>query len=207
MSVCRVAVKHRAYLQPIIGSHHSSHRPRTCRMVRSMSKSMLFPSHHLERSPPYGLGRISVPRCTIRQWIEQISNIVKFAKRGTFCPCRVLDIDHIEDELFAIEVSSEASKPWIRERQQMLLPSLKATESWLGIIDAVAQVNPISGQVSGLVKVALKVSNLIRSREAFEDPSIPASLTLALFRWPLSLETNMAMWFLRYNMLGRYCTS
>lgn len=128
-------------------------------------------------------------------------------KRGTSCPCRVLDIDCIDDELFAIEVSSEASKPWIRKRLQILLPSLKALEPWLEIVDAIAQVNPISGQVSGLVKVALKVTNLIQVGETFEAPSIPASLTSALFRWPLSLETNMTIWFLRYNMLRRYYTS
>jgi len=63
----------------------------------------------------------------------------------------------------------------------MPLPSLKATQPWLELVDAVAQVNPILGQVSSLVKVAMKVNN-IRVREVFEGPSIPASLISAFFR-------------------------
>lgn len=97
--------------------------------------------------------------------------------RSTKCPCKVLDVDYLEDGLHEIEVSAEAKKPWIRERLQLLLPSLKAMEPWLELIDAVAQVNPISGHVSGVVKIALKVKNLIRANEVFEDLSIPASLT------------------------------
>lgn len=130
----------------------------------------------------------------------------KDCARDTHCPCGSLDINDLEDGLHEIGVSSEANKPWIRERLQKLLPSLKAIEPWLDTIDAVAQVNPISGQVSGLVKVALKVSKIIRMARDFELLSIPASLTSAPFSWPLLLETNMATSFPLCNMSGRYCT-
>ena len=88
---------------------------------------------------------------------QAITRHLKGCNRSTKCPCRALDIDDLEDGLHKLELSAEANKPWIRGKLQKLLPSLKAMEPWFEIIDAVAQVNPISGQVTGLVKVAMKV--------------------------------------------------
>lgn len=101
---------------------------------------------------------------------EAITRHLECCKRGNKCPCRALEIDRLEDELHEMELSVEVNRPWIREKLQILLPTLKTIEPWLEIIDTVAQANPISGQVSGLVKVAMKVDNFLQVGELFEHP-------------------------------------
>ncbi|KAF2668395.1 hypothetical protein BT63DRAFT_275668 [Microthyrium microscopicum] len=71
------------------------------------------------------------------------------------CPCS--DLDDLEHGIGTLDTSSKSDKTWIREKLQKSMPTLKALQPWIEIIDAVSQVNPISGQVSGCVKVALKV--------------------------------------------------
>ncbi|KAF2102819.1 hypothetical protein NA57DRAFT_71804 [Rhizodiscina lignyota] len=89
--------------------------------------------------------------------------VEKHSKKCTAkkCPCAALDISHLQDELNEMISSKQSDKPWIREKLQTALPSLKGLEPWVDIIDAIAQVNPISGQVSGLVHVALKVAIVV----------------------------------------------
>jgi hypothetical protein len=74
------------------------------------------------------------------------------------CPCERLDKASMEDKLRGIDIFSEDNKPWIRTKLKEFNPRLKNMVSWVDIVNAVAQVNPILGQVSGLVTVALKVS-------------------------------------------------
>jgi hypothetical protein len=93
-------------------------------------------------------------------------------KRGFKCSCEGLNKDSLEDELQGIEIASEDNRPWIRTKLQQYNQPLKNMVPWLDIINVVAQVNPISGQVSGLVTVALKVSIPIRLADASEELSI-----------------------------------
>jgi hypothetical protein len=87
-------------------------------------------------------------------------------KNMSKCPCKGLNQESMKEELRAIEVCSKENTPRIRTFLQKYNPVFKRVEPWVEIIGAIAQVNPISGQVSGLVTMTLKVNTHTPIREA-----------------------------------------